>query len=141
MNTSRLDVYIQCCICLQVILYTWVSTLLLPALTVFQKSAWWVPYLFVSGYVNAYMACWYYLWYVSYIIHTVFIINILYFSFFYVLLYSLNWVNTSQKHRKNRRIKKFQLPTCSFEVLSVLQPTFCSETEKWKWKKLLASHR
>ena len=26
----------------QVILYTWVSTLPLPALTVFQKSAWWV---------------------------------------------------------------------------------------------------
>jgi len=27
---------------LEVILYTWVSTLPLPALTVFQKSAWWV---------------------------------------------------------------------------------------------------
>ena len=41
------------------ILYTWVSTLPLPALTVFQKSAWWVVLVQHSGYSNAYMACYY----------------------------------------------------------------------------------
>ena len=83
------------------ILYTWVSTLPLPALTVFQKSAWWVLLVQHSGYSNAYMAC-YYSWHNTHRdMHIYGSPPLSYLSFLYAFVCSLNWVNSSQLSKKS----------------------------------------